>query len=98
MKKKKMEVWKITFRDGTSQQANNYFHLWHGEHEYIIKERIITNKETIEGKLWWKKTIVKPEEELRAILVIPIDNIWKNLYIQTEKFKMNKQIFQNPKE
>lgn len=79
-----MRIWKITFKDGTSQQANNYFHLTHGEYEYIIKERIITNKETTEGKLWWKKTIIKPEEELHAILVVPIENVLKMELIDVE--------------
>jgi len=82
-----MKVWKITFKDGTSQQANNYFHLAHGNREYIIKERIITNKEITEGKLWWKKTIIKPEEELHAILVIPIDNVFKAELIDVEDAK-----------
>ena len=82
-----MKVWKITFKDGTSQQANNYHHLTHGGQEYLIKESIITKKETIEGKLWWKKIINRPEEELHTILVILKENVLKIELVDAEDAK-----------
>lgn len=82
-----MKIWKITFKDGTSQQANNYYHLSHGEHEYIIKEKVMEEEEIVTDILWWKKKTKIFKTELYGILVIPTENVLKAELIEVEDMK-----------
>ena len=72
-----MKTWKITLKDGTSFQANNYHHLAHLTDKYIISEKILLEGEEIIGYLWWKRTIPIQKEILHTIVVIPKENILK---------------------
>ena len=72
-----MKSWAVTFKDGHTEQQENWYQLNHGDRDYTIKELLILEEEVQVGHLWWKKTVKKPIEKLSAVITIPIENVLK---------------------